>query len=112
MLKALISKINRKTQFLRNCILNFQFEQVDKCIDNICEFTLSLQLFMSFAIVLLYKFFYTLPERIKLKPNPVPSSNLENESPYNITIQLFNKYTDNIPFFRKRIVVDLFFLRI
>jgi len=106
-----IGKINRVIQIIRNAILNFQFEQVNKIINSICEFSALQQFLLSFTIVILYKAFNKIPDKIKLKLNLVPSKKVENESPYNLPYHIVNNYTDNLPFYRKIIVADLYYFR-
>ena len=108
---VLITKVSQIIQFIKKAVQNYQFEQVNKIIDYIREYSAYQQFIISFTIVLLYKFFNKIFLKIKLKFDVVPSKTVDDESPYNLPYITIANYTHNIPFCRKRIVADLFYFR-
>ncbi len=108
---VLIAKFNQLVQFIKKAIQNYQFEQVNNIIDSIREYSVYQQFVVSFTVVLLYKFFNKIFLKIKLKFDLIPSKTVDDEAPYNLPYITVTNYSQHIPFYKKRIVADLFYFR-
>lgn len=106
-----IAKVHKIIHFIKKAVENFQFEQVNKIIDSIREYSVYQQFVVSFTIVMLYRFFSKIFLKIKLKFDPVPSKPIDDEAPYNLPYITVTNYCHHIPFYKKRIVADLYYFR-
>jgi len=105
-------KIEKILQFIKQCLLLFQSDQINKFFESIKLFNVCMQFFISFTSIILLIFFSKIPDKIKTKVEVIPVTDIENDSYFGNLINHFQTYLHYIPSAQKNIVAEPYYFRI
>ncbi len=109
---VLSEKIEKISQFIRQCVIWFQSDQINKILESIKFFNVCIKFFVSFTSVILLIFFSKIPDKIKTKFEVIPVTEIDNDPCILIFKNKFRTYLHYIPSFQKNIVAEPYYFRI